>query len=981
MPTSQPMHRDLTHQTLGGLVWIGGGKVVYAGLRLLVLAILARLLSPADFGIVGAALVVVGFSAIFSQLGLAPAIVQRPVLERRHLEAAFSASVLFGLLLGVLLWVSAPFAARFFHIPGVEPVLRVLAWMFPLDGLSAIAESQVQRELRFRWLATMEVLTFVLGYGVVGVVLALLGAGVWALVAAQMAQTALYTVILIVSRPPALRLLPDRAAFGELMYYGGGFTVSKIANYFALQVDNLVVGRWLGATALGFYGRAYELMAGPPHLLGDAVDRVLFPAMASIQTDTRRLAEAYRRGVGLMALIMLPASLVLFIVAPELILAMLGPHWTAVVTPFQILALGMFLRTSYRISDVTARATAAVYHRAWRQLVYALCVLTGAWFGKTWGIAGVAAGVVGALAVNFFLMADLGLRLTRQTWRSFWDAHAPALALAAVAGLLAWGTAAAVRALGAPPLVLLVVTLTVTMGGLVLVVRSAPDLCFGPDGRWFVAALRAFLHKPQVTLAGAAPTRGNGTMPLVSRLAEALHAHGIRYCQWKGHLKRERWGAGDGDIDLLVDRADEQRFAAVLHELDFKVAYSQHGWRIPDQLHFFGFDSDTGKLLHLHVYYRLVVGRPWLTTYVLPIEQPLLDSAGQNGVFQTPGAELELVLLVLRTVTRFSLRDALMPGLPRWLRDVQPELAQLEAQIDRNRLRDVLDRHLPWIDVSCFEACLAALRPGFPGWRRALVKRAMHRRLRAQARRPPLGLRLATLHGRIRTLGGVLASPPSHKYIAGGGKIVALAGGDGAGKTTCATALHAWLSKDFATMRAHLGRPPKTLATLAVGAAIRVAGWFKWLGSSPLEQYLELLYHLATARDRYRLYLKVRRFTARQGLAICERYPVPENHQFVGPRIEELVGSVPYPRLAAFLARAERRYYDRIGPDSLLVVLRVDPETAVRRKTTEPGDYVRGRAQAVWDTDWSQTRARVVDANRPLPDVVADLKRIIWTAL
>src|SRR5947207_15125886 len=86
MPTSQPTHRDLTRQTLGGLVWIGGGKVVYAGLRLLVLAIMARLLSPADFGIVGAALVVVGFSAIFSQLGLAPAIVQRPVLrseERR----------------------------------------------------------------------------------------------------------------------------------------------------------------------------------------------------------------------------------------------------------------------------------------------------------------------------------------------------------------------------------------------------------------------------------------------------------------------------------------------------------------------------------------------------------------------------------------------------------------------------------------------------------------------------------------------------------------------------------------------------------------------------------------------------------------------------------------------------------------------------------------------------------------------------------
>jgi hypothetical protein len=146
-------------------------------------------------------------------------------------------------------------------------------------------------------------------------------------------------------------------------------------------------------------------------------------------------------------------------------------------------------------------------------------------------------------------------------------------------------------------------------------------------------------------------------------------------------------------------------------------------------------------------------------------------------------------------------------------------------------------------------------------------------------------------------------------------------------------------------------------------------------------QYLELSYHLTTARDRYLLYRKVHRFTASQGLAICERYPVPENRDFVGPRIHKLLGTVPYPRVAALLARLERGYYDRIGPDDVLVVLRVDPETAVRRKTTEPADYVRRRAQAIWGRDWSRTRALVVDANRPLPDVVADLKRVIWTAL
>jgi PST family polysaccharide transporter len=337
--------------------------------------------------------------------------------------------------------------------------------------------------------------------------------------------------------------MPDRAAFAELMYYGGGFTVSKIANYFALQTDNLVVGRWLGATALGFYGRAYELMAGAPALLGEAVDRVLFPAMASIQHDTRRMADGYRRGVALMAVIMLPASAILFVLAPELIRSMLGPQWTPVVTPFRILALGMFLRTSYRISDVTARATGAVYRRAWRQLAYALCVLAAAWFGKTWGIAGVAVGVLAALAVNFFLMAHLGLRLTGLTWHSLWEAHTPALRLAAATGVLAWGSALTARALGAGPLLVLTFTLAAAGGGAALLAFAAPRRFLGPDGHWFITQLGTLLlRRPVAAIAAATEEdRADVALPLVRQLGEALGAHGIRYCQWKGHGKRDRW--------------------------------------------------------------------------------------------------------------------------------------------------------------------------------------------------------------------------------------------------------------------------------------------------------------------------------------------------------------------------------------------------------------------------------------------------------
>ena len=439
---------------------------MYGALRLVVLFLLARLLSPANFGVVGAATVVMGFSAIFSQLGMAPAIVQRPVLEPRHEQAAFSASVGFGLLLGAMLWLLAPEIAAFFRIPAVQPVLRTFAWTFPLAGFAIVAEAVMQRELRFRWLATVEVASFVVGYGVVGVTMALLGFGVWALVAAEMSKVGLYTATLMVVRPPSFTLRPDRRAFAELMYYGSGFTVSKIANYLALQLDNLIVGRWLGVVALGFYGRAYELMAAAPTLLGEPVDKVLFPAMASRQGDMRSMASAYRRGVAMITLITLPLSAFFLVLAPDAIPALLGGKWGPVIVPFQVLTLGIFLRTSYRISDVVTRATGAVYRRAWRQAIYMLCVVAGAWWGRQWGITGVAVGVLGALMVNYLLMADLGVRLAHLSWREFWGAHVNALFSAVVTGALVGSLAALLRARGLPHLAVLVTAGVLGLGGM-----------------------------------------------------------------------------------------------------------------------------------------------------------------------------------------------------------------------------------------------------------------------------------------------------------------------------------------------------------------------------------------------------------------------------------------------------------------------------------------------------------------------------------
>jgi O-antigen/teichoic acid export membrane protein len=486
---------SLTHHTVAGIMWMSYGKAAFFVLQLIVLAVLARLITPADFGIVSAALVVTGFSGIVSQLGLGPALVQRPDLEQRHIDTAYNFSFLFGLSLGALIWVSAPAASRFLHMPQVIPVLRALAWVFPLGGLSTVGQSLLSRELHFSWLANLDVVSYGFGFGVVGITTALLGWGVWALVAAQIGQSLARTVILLWKHPPRPTLAIQGRAFKELAYFGGGFTVARIANYAAVNGDNLIVGKFLGAAPLGYYGRAYSLMSAPAYAFGTVLDQVLFPAMAKVQHDLPRLGAAYRRGVALIALLVLPSSAAIILLAPEVIRVALGAKWTAAVVPFQVLGIGMLFRTSYKMSDSISRSTGAVYRRAWRQFVYAFLVVAGAWIGTRWGIVGVSWGALTALSVNFFLMAALALRVAGLTWGGFWGAHRPALLLTLVSFPIVWAVTLGLRGLSLPPVVVLGGSTLVLVAVCVLLIWRAPRVFLGGDGQWMANTMRSFLRK------------------------------------------------------------------------------------------------------------------------------------------------------------------------------------------------------------------------------------------------------------------------------------------------------------------------------------------------------------------------------------------------------------------------------------------------------------------------------------------------------
>jgi PST family polysaccharide transporter len=475
------------------MAWVALGNGAIAVLKVAVLVFLTRLLSPADFGLVGAALVVTTFSVNFSQLGLGPALVQRPVLEPRHISTAFVASTVLGLLVGAIIWSAAPLIAQFFRMDQLAPVVRWLSLVFPIAGLSATPDGLLYRELRFRLLANRDVLSYGVGYGAVGIGLAALGWGVWALVAAHLAQVTIRMAIVLRAAPPMLRSRPTWSSFKDLMEYGVGQSIGRVGIILANQADNLVVGRWLGAVALGFYSRAYQLMSVPTGLLGDVLDKVLFPTMSRVQDDPRRLASAYLQGVACVGLMTLPLGVVAALLAPELVRVAFGSRWDALVPPFQVLVLGMMFRMSSRMSESLARATGRVYRRAWRQWLYAGLVFLAALVGQRWGVTGVAFGVLGALFINYLLMAQLSLSVGQISWLRFVQAQLPALGLAMVVGVITLVTAAGVRHLGLPPLGRLSTGVLVALGAAAAAVRLAPRLALGEHGIRMGNALRTYL--------------------------------------------------------------------------------------------------------------------------------------------------------------------------------------------------------------------------------------------------------------------------------------------------------------------------------------------------------------------------------------------------------------------------------------------------------------------------------------------------------
>ncbi len=410
-----------------GVTWVYLSLLVQALSKGIVVVVLTRLLSPADFGLLGIALIFTSLAERFGSVGVGPSVIQSADLSADDRRTAKVLSVLSGVLVTVVLWLLAPYIAVFFRQPQVESVLQVMALGFVLDGFGVVPESILQRQLLFRTLMVVENVAYVCGQVLLATCLAWSGYGVWALVAGNLGfrLIKLCGVVLYAPVGPGGGSFSRHSA-GRLMDRGIGFSLGRILNFFSLQGDNFVVGRVLGADALGMYSRAYQLMSLPAMYVGQVFDRVLFPAVAREQGDSGRVRRSLLGSLEVVAFVSLPTAVVMFIAAEEIIGSLFGESWLHIAPVVSVLSLGVFFRTAYKCADTLVKSLGAVYRHAFRQALYTTLVLAGSFIGaQQWGLVGVAWAVVLAVAVHYVVITDLAVKMTGVTWSEIARAHLP----------------------------------------------------------------------------------------------------------------------------------------------------------------------------------------------------------------------------------------------------------------------------------------------------------------------------------------------------------------------------------------------------------------------------------------------------------------------------------------------------------------------------------------------------------------------------
>ncbi|HEV7492797.1 MOP flippase family protein [Baekduia sp.] len=392
-PTPDPPVSSLAlrAQVLSGVMWKIVSQAFRQGSRLIVALILARLLTPEQFGVSAEVLVVSSLVIVFADLAFGAALIQRKEISELDKSTAFWACTLFGVFFTALGFVCAGPLADFYNEPQVEPLFRVMSFIFLTTSLSTVQESLLNRELSFKVLETRMMIATV-GGAAVGITSAALGGGSWAIILQALSLSIFSTLLLWTMSPWRPRFQFSFASLKSMAGFSTYIFGHRLLYYLHRNSDNLLIGRFVGAASLGAYAIAYNVILVPFSRIAAPIQDVVFPAFSRIQNDKERIGEGWIRITRMVAAVTVPSLVGLAIVAGDFVNLVLGSKWHEATTVIQVLAWVGILQSlqSLNTGILEALGHARAIFR-WT-VVFFVAHLTAFVVGLHWGIVGVAVG-------------------------------------------------------------------------------------------------------------------------------------------------------------------------------------------------------------------------------------------------------------------------------------------------------------------------------------------------------------------------------------------------------------------------------------------------------------------------------------------------------------------------------------------------------------------------------------------------------------
>ncbi|MCZ7559963.1 MAG: lipopolysaccharide biosynthesis protein [Burkholderiaceae bacterium] len=381
-------------RSITAVLWGTGATVVRIGVQVVSQIVLVRLLGPDQYGLFAAALVVVFFSSFFSDVGLSYGLIQRQIIDERDIRFVFTWQIVLGIAVTAALFLSAPLFTRLFNEVRLEPILRWLSITCLINACGSTSTALLKRDLDYKWLNIGTLVSYAVGFFVVGIPLAMAGAGVGALVAAFLVQTALSQIISYARSRHPVRPLFWYPAGIDAIRFGGTVLITNLLNWVMSSIDRVVIGRTFAMTGVGLYSTVYNLINMPAMTAIGLVQSVLYSASTRVQDDRARLQAGFLTMLSTMAVFGGAVFCAVASVAPTIVLAIYGDKWTDA-APLAVplaLAMPLFLTMGMAIPAMWASGNAKLEFRLQMPIaaVWALSVVLLSRLGSlelmAWGV-------------------------------------------------------------------------------------------------------------------------------------------------------------------------------------------------------------------------------------------------------------------------------------------------------------------------------------------------------------------------------------------------------------------------------------------------------------------------------------------------------------------------------------------------------------------------------------------------------------------